>query len=63
MRGGEWARERELTGFCLDFVDLQVCKDLMATFIKEKPEIWWEDVGEEGDETVPASEAPATSSS
>lgn len=27
-------------------VDNQACKDLMARFIAEKPEVWYEDIGE-----------------
>ncbi|KAF8313777.1 cytidine deaminase-like protein [Clavulina sp. PMI_390] len=40
--------EDVLKGFGVEVVnlDLQACKDLMAKFIEEKPEIWWEDIGE-----------------
>ena len=28
-------------------LDSQVCKDMMAKFISEKPDVWNEDIGEE----------------
>lgn len=36
-------------------VDLPVCKDLMAKFINAKPDVWWEDVGEEDDPSLVSS--------
>lgn len=40
-------------------IDLPECKELMARFIAEKPDVWWEDVGEE-DPAIPLPAATQT---
>ncbi len=39
-----WLRSR---GVVVDVADDPACKDLMATMMREKPELWAEDIGEE----------------
>lgn len=39
----EWLRSR---GVEVQVVDNQECKDLMAAFIQDRPELWNEDIGE-----------------
>jgi len=39
-----WLRSR---GVVVDVVDDPTCRELMATMMREKPELWAEDIGEE----------------
>jgi cytosine deaminase len=40
----EWLRSR---GVVVDVLDDPVCRDLMDTMMREKPDLWAEDIGEE----------------
>ena len=40
----EWLRSR---GVAVDVLDDPTCLDLMATMMREKPDLWAEDIGEE----------------
>ena len=40
----EWLRSR---GVVVDVLDDPTCLDLMATMMREKPDLWAEDIGEE----------------
>ncbi|KAK3953107.1 cytosine deaminase [Pseudoneurospora amorphoporcata] len=44
--GEDYLRQR---GVEVVVVDDEGCKELMERFIRVKPDVWWEDIGEEGE--------------